>query len=202
MAKLYFYYSAMNAGKSTVLLQSAFNYEERGMQVLCFLPDAMVVNERPQISSRIGLSREPIVITKTDNIFEKAQKHHNISCILADEVQFFTKDHIVQLARIVDELHIPVLAYGLRTDFLGELFEGSQSLLAIADELIEIKTICFCGKKAVMTARIASDGMALSHGPQLAEKSGDVHYISLCRAHHTKSLNGERITLENPVQPL
>jgi thymidine kinase len=193
MAQLYFYYSAMNAGKTTRLLQSAFNYEEMGLKVLCFLPEEMVASTGTAvIASRVGMSRPATILTKDLDIMEHVQKHQEetgekISCIFLDEVQFLKKSQVMSLCQIVDQFKIPVLAYGLRSDFQGRLFEGSQWLLAWADKLIEVKAVCFCGKKAVMTARIHSDGTAIQEGPQvhiLGSSVGNDIYTSLCRKHY------------------
>ncbi len=186
MSKLYFYFSAMNAGKTTTLLQSDFNYRERGMHTMCFLPAVVAEQQNPLITSRIGLSRVPIVLKNDMDVFaiivaEMEQK--TISCVFVDEAQFLSKRHVRQLCRIVDRLDIPVLTYGLRTDFQGELFEGSRHLLAWADHLQEIKTICFCGKKAIMTARFDGFGTKVIDGDQI-DCGGNDRYISLCRNHH------------------
>ena len=193
MAKLYFYYSAMNAGKTTLLLQSDFNYLERGMNTICFLPEVVWRLFNPQIESRIGLSKTPIPLLKTMDLVEYVREYlqrKTLACVLIDEAQFLSKEHVAQLCIIVDELHIPVLAYGLRTDFKGDLFEGSQALLAIADHLIEIKTICFCGKKATMTARIDRKGEVVIAGGQV-ECGGNDRYVSFCRKHHKDFYQGK-----------
>lgn len=185
MAKLYFYYSAMNAGKSTVLLQSAHNYKERGMDTLLFIP-AIAMRVEEKISSRIGLSAKAIAFDPYFNLFDYTQtiKHQNskLRCILIDEAQFLTKEQVIQLTEIVDKLDFPVLAYGLRSDFLGEPFEGSLYLLVWADNLIEIKTICHCGKKATMNARIDTEGRLVKKGSQV-QIGGNESYISMCRKH-------------------
>ena len=187
MAKLYFYYSAMNAGKTTTLLQSSYNYHERGMQTLLYTP---VIDTRYQegvISSRIGLNRSAITFNSQFNFFKdietRRQTLSHLKCILIDECHFLTKDHVHQLTDVVDHLKLPVLTYGLRTDFLGETFEGSRYLLAWADELIEIKTICHCGSKATMNARIDKNGKIVRQGEQI-EIGGNDRYISLCRKHY------------------
>lgn len=186
MAKLYFYYSSMNAGKSTVLLQSSHNYRERGMQTLLFTPSVDTRYQSGMIYSRIGLSEKGIAFTEKDNLLDltKAllQQGHEYACILIDEAQFLTREQVSQLTDITDHLFIPVLAYGLRTDFKGELFPGSQYLLAWADELVEIKTICHCGKKATMNMRISSNGEAVLEGEQVLIGSND-SYVSTCRLH-------------------
>lgn len=185
MAKLHFYYSAMNAGKTTTLLQSNYNYQERGMKTLLFLPSLDTRHGRGLISSRIGLMAEAYAFEKKFDFFEyvyEANKKTRIHCVLIDEAQFLTKDQVLQLTRIVDELKIPALAYGLRSDFKGEPFEGSQYLLSWAEELSEIKTICYCGRKATMNARIDEQGILLREGEQV-EIGGNDRYIALCRKH-------------------
>jgi thymidine kinase len=186
MAKLYFYYAAMNAGKSTVLLQSSHNYRERGMQTLLFVPSIDTRYQQGTIRSRIGLSEEAYVFTEADNLHQitlnlKA-KGIDYACILIDEAQFLTRDQVQQLTEITDKLGIPVLAYGLRTDFRGELFPGSLSLLAWADELVELKTICHCGRKATMNMRIDEQGQAVVEGEQVLI-GGNESYVSTCRLH-------------------
>ncbi len=186
MAKLYFYYSAMNAGKTTTLLQSSYNYRERGMATLLYLPIIDNRKEIGKIASRIGLMDDAIAFDKDFNFFDDIKKaidrEKNLKCILIDEAQFLTKVQIKQLTEVVDQLRLPILTYGLRTDFLGETFEGSRYLLAWADELIEIKTICHCGSKATMNVRIDSRGKVVKEGAQ-AEIGGNERYISLCRKH-------------------
>lgn len=185
MAKLHFYYSAMNAGKTTTLLQSNYNYQERGMETLLFIPSIDTRHACGVIASRIGLNAKAYPFENTFNFFtyvcEFIEKS-KISCILIDEAQFLTKDQVVQLTRIVDELKIPTLTYGLRSDFMGEPFEGSQYLLAWADELSEIKTICHCGRKATMNPRIDENGKIIREGIQI-EIGGNDRYIALCRKH-------------------
>ncbi len=187
MAKLYFYYSAMNAGKTTVLLQSDYNYHERGMETLLYTPSIDTRISFGTIASRIGLKKNAIPYNEQINIYEDVAKRKgsmtNLKCILADECHFMTKAHVEQLCAIVDHLSIPVLAYGLRTDFKGEPFEGSQYLLAWADNLVEIKTICHCGRKATMNRRIDSMGRAVHEGEQV-EIGGNERYVSLCRYHY------------------
>jgi len=186
MAKLYFYYSAMNAGKSTVLLQSAYNYQERGMDTLLYTP---LVDNRAgcgKISSRIGLDADAIPYDNNFDLYahtkQKMAENPRIKCILVDEAQFTTKDQVEQLTHIVDELDVPVLAYGLRSDFQGEPFPGSKYLLALADNLVEIKTICHCGRKATMNMRIDADGKKITKGEQV-HIGGNESYISVCRQH-------------------
>lgn len=187
MAKLYFYYSAMNAGKSTTLLQSSYNYQERGMDTLLFTP---AIDERAgpnAIASRIGLSAAAIEFTSTTNLYdytaEQVQINHKLKCVFVDEAQFLTKTQVMQLTDIADKLNIPVLAYGLRTDFRGEPFEGSLYLLAWAEELNEIKTICHCGRKATMNIRIDQTGKAIKEGEQV-KIGGNESYLSVCRKHY------------------
>lgn len=193
MAKLYFYYSAMNAGKSTTLLQSSYNYHERNMNTLLFTPaldDRF--GELTTIRSRIGLSAAATIFSEDDNLYtmtNKSAQHMPIHCVMLDESQFLTKQQVYQLGDIADKLNIPVLAYGIRSDFRGELFEGSQYLLAWADNLIEIKTICDCGRKATMVLRVDKNGIPLKEGPQ-AEIGGNDRYISVCRRHFRERLYG------------
>jgi len=185
MAKLYFNYSTMNAGKSTTLLQSSFNYEERGMHPMLFtaaLDDRFGIGK---ITSRIGLEAEASLFADDTDLFEtvtKEQEHRAVDCVMVDESQFLTKDQVFQLSEITDKLGIPVLTYGLRTDFQGNLFEGSQYLLAWADELKELKTICHCGRKATMVIRVDESGEPVRAGAQ-REIGGNDRYVSLCRLH-------------------
>ncbi|WBO23028.1 thymidine kinase [Sphingomonas abietis] len=185
MAKLYFYYASMNAGKSTQLLQSAFNYAERGMRTLLF---TAAVHDRAghgRIDSRIGLEAEAIPFDATTDLHGTAVLATNdgaLGCVLVDEAQFLTRPQVLQLARICDELDVPVLCYGLRTDFRAELFEGAAALLALADVLQEIKSICTCGRKATMNLRIDQQGNAVTHGAQ-TEIGGNDRYVALCRRH-------------------
>jgi thymidine kinase len=192
MAKLYFYFSAMNAGKSTVLLQSAHNYQERGMQTL--LLTAALDNRYAvgQISSRIGISAEAQLFDKETNIFQSIKETletQKIDCILIDESQFLTKEQVYALTEIVDLLNIPVLAFGIRTDFKGELFEGSQALLAWSDKLVELKTVCHCGRKATMVIRVDTEGNPVLEGAQV-EIGGNNRYLSVCRKHFKEALKG------------
>lgn len=185
MAKLHFYYSAMNAGKTTTLLQSNYNYRERGMETLLFLPAIDTRYKPGVIASRIGLVAEAYAFEATFNFFEHIREVVSkalISCVLIDEAQFLLKEQVLQLTQVVDELKIPVLAYGLRSDFMGEPFEGSKYLLAWADEMSEIKTICHCGKKATMNLRVDEKGNTLRAGKQI-EIGGNDHYVALCRKH-------------------
>ncbi|MEZ4287616.1 MAG: thymidine kinase [Polyangiales bacterium] len=181
MAKLYFYYSAMNAGKSTTLLQSAYNYEERGMQVMLFAPAIDKRSGEGRIASRIGLSREVTSFDATSDLFDRVQQEkakRDIRCVLVDEAQFLSKVQVLQLTLICDRLDIPVLCYGIRTDFRGEPFEGSKYLLAWAEDLVEIKTVGPSGKKATMNARLDANGDRVWEGSQV--EIGD-HYVSLSR---------------------
>ncbi|MFT5775185.1 thymidine kinase [Hyphomonas sp.] len=184
MAKLYFSYAAMNAGKSTILLQAAHNYRERGMDVLLLTSALYREDSDGHICSRIGISSEATLYSNTVDLFALVQDvmaKGRLDAIFVDEAQFLTKEQVWQLARVTDYLHVPVLAYGLRTDFQGELFEGSSALLAIADNLREIRTICECGSKATMVVRLGPDGKALTEGDQVSiEKTT---YLSLCRRH-------------------
>jgi thymidine kinase len=184
MSKLYFSYAAMNAGKSTVLLQASYNYQERGMRTLMFTSTLYAKAKDGLISSRIGISGSAELYSETDDLYAWIAREHRkakVSCVFVDEAQFLTRQQVWQLARIADRLDIPVLCYGLRTDFRGELFPGSAELLAIADNLREIRTICHCGRKATMVVRRTADGKALTTGDQIGiEKS---MYLSLCRLH-------------------
>lgn len=187
MAKLYFYYSAMNAGKSTVLLQSTYNYQERGMDTLLFTPSIDNRYGSGKIHSRIGLNAEAISFDKNFNLFEYTQnvklQNPKLKCVLLDEAQFLSKEQVKQLTDIVDKLDLPVLAYGLRSDYRGEPFEGSLYLLIWSDNIVEIKTICHCGKKAIMNVRIDAQGKAIKEGEQL-HIGGNDQYISMCRKHY------------------
>ncbi len=191
MAKLYFYYSAMNAGKSTVLLQSSYNYRERGMDTLLYVPS---IDDRygvGKITSRIGLSSDAHIIDANFDIYEdvKAVANFNkkLACILLDEAQFLSKTQVMQLMRIVDELNIPVLCYGLRSDFCAEPFEGSKYLLALADNLVEVKTVCHCGRKATMNMRVDKQGHKLTQGAQIAIGGNDM-YVATCRKHFMQNI--------------
>ncbi|OAJ33327.1 thymidine kinase [Piscirickettsia salmonis] len=193
MAKLYFYYSAMNAGKSTTLLQSSYNYQESGMNTLLFTPHIDNRAACGRIHSRIGIGADAISFTDHDNLYqltEKQLKQEKIHCILIDEAQFLNKNQVFQLTEITDQLNIPVLSYGLRTDFLGEPFAGSQYLLAWADVLNEIKTVCHCGRKATMVIRLDEHGNPVKTGAQI-EIGGNDKYISMCRKHFKAAIYGE-----------
>lgn len=202
MAKLYFYYSAMNAGKTTVLLQSAHNYRERGMNPLLFKPHLDDRHAVSVIRSRIGLEAPAVAFDREDNLFERVREQlarENVHCVLVDEAQFLTREQVYQLTEIVDRLGIPVLCFGLRTDFRGELFEGSQYLLAWADELRELKTICHTGKKANMVVRVDDQGYALREGAQV-EIGGNERYVSVSRMEFKNVFfGGKRIKFIEPV---
>jgi thymidine kinase len=185
MAKLYFYYASMNAGKSTTLLQADFNYRERGMTTMLF---TAAIDDRfaaGTITSRIGLEASAIPFeSKTDiaTIVAERHAHEQIACVLVDEAQFLTSPQVDQLAHLADVVGIPVLAYGLRTDFQGQLFPGSARLLALADSLIELKSVCECGRKATMNLRVDEQGRAVVEGAQ-TEIGGNDRYVALCRRH-------------------
>ena len=185
MAKLYFHYSTMNAGKSTVLLQAAHNYRERGM--VPYLLTAQLDDRAGQgrIASRIGIGAEADMFSTTDDLFERLaaqQAAGPVACVFVDEAQFLTSDQVWQLARTVDDLNLPVMCYGLRVDFLGKLFPGSATLLALADEMREVRTICHCGKKATMVIRRDAEGRTMADGAQV-QIGGNDTYVSLCRRH-------------------
>ncbi len=186
MAQLYFYYSAMNAGKSTSLLQSAYNYKERGMHVVLY---TVAFDDRfamGKIASRIGLQSSAELFNDETRLFDEVAKmhqEHKLSCVFIDEAQFLTKLQVKQCLKIVDKLNIPVLAYGLRTDFKGETFTGSHYLLAWADKMNELKTICHCGRKANFVAKVNEAGDIIQDGAQI-EIGGNERYVSLCRRHY------------------
>lgn len=198
MAKLHFYYSAMDAGKTTTLLQSNYNYRERGMNTLLFLPAADTRHAKGIIASRIGLVSNAHPFESSFDFFEyvkgKITREH-IHCILIDEANQLTKDQVLQLTMIVDQLHIPVLAYGLRSDFMAEPFEGSRYLMAWAEELTEIKTICHCGRKATMNARIDENKQIVREGKQI-EIGGNDRYVALCRKHF---MNGQTLPTKQAI---
>jgi len=201
MAKFYFYYSAMNAGKSTTLLQSSYNYNERGMNPLVLTPQLDNRSGEGKVASRIGLNAEATTFVQTDNLLDRIKELHEarpVHCVLVDEAQFLTKQQVRQLSDVVDELDIPVLAYGLRTDFQGNLFEGSENLLAWADSLTEIKTICHCGRKATMVLRLGEDGKPLRDGAQV-KIGGNETYMSVCRRHFKEGI-ATRQTNELPFK--
>jgi thymidine kinase len=202
MAKLYFYYSAMNAGKTTTLLQSAHNYRERGMRTLILAPRLDDRVGTGTVASRIGLQAQATGFGPgtdlQDLVREDIAAHGPLHCVLVDEAQFLRRAQVWQLSEVVDAVRVPVLCYGLRTDFRGELFEGSQYLLAWADELIEIKTICHSGSKATMNVRVDAQGRAVREGPQV-EIGGNERYVSVSRAEFKNVMRSEgRI---DPLQP-
>ncbi len=185
MAKLYFYYSSMNAGKSTALLQSSYNYRERGMKTLVLAPELDDRFGAGKVTSRIGIEAEAHTFRQADDLFQLVTSRiesEPIHCVLVDEAQFLTRDQVFQLGEVTDQLNIPVLAYGLRTDFQGEPFDGSKYLLAWSDNLKELKAICHCGTKATMVVRLDQDGKAVTQGSQI-EIGGNDRYVSLCRKH-------------------
>ncbi|WP_121630465.1 thymidine kinase [Tropicibacter alexandrii] len=185
MAKLHFHYSTMNAGKSTLLLQAAHNYNERGMQTYLLIASFDDRAGIGRIGSRIGLAREADVFGPSEDLFQKIATRLSkgrVACIFLDEAQFLTRDQVWQLARVVDDLKVPIMAYGLRVDFRGELFPGSAALLALADEMREVRTICHCGKKATMVVRKDAEGRVLTEGDQI-QVGGNETYVSLCRRH-------------------
>lgn len=185
MAKVYFHYGSMSSGKSAFLLTSAHNYKERGMGTLILKPMVDTRDSPGEVVSRVGLKQEANIITPDMDIFEffkYANSLKDIHCVYVDEAQFLKQENIMQLCKIADLYDVPVMCYGLRTDFRGELFEGSKYLLAIADKLEELKGVCHCGKKATMVARIDQDGNAVTDGDQV-EVGGNDRYVSLCRKH-------------------
>ena len=188
MAKLYFNYSSMNAGKSAALLQANHNYLERGMKTKMFTFSGDNRYEENRIVSRIGISADALPFSEDTDLFQSLIEDKDqieIKCVLIDEAQFLTKKQVAQLGKIADELDTAVLAFGIRTDFQGELFEGSKYLLAWADNLKEIKTVCWCGRKATMVVRLDKEGNIVSQGEQL-EIGGNEKYVPLCRAHFNK----------------
>lgn len=201
MAKFYFYYSSMNAGKSTALLQSSYNYRERGMNTLVLAPNFDDRYGVGKVTSRIGLETAATTFRTDEDLFrlvatyiDKAPLH----CVLIDEAQFLTKEQVHQLGEVTDELNIPVLAYGLRTDFQGEPFEGSKYLLAWADNLQELRAICFCGSKATMVIRLAEDGNAITQGSQV-EIGGNDRYVSMCRKHFKENYFRETLVPQHQL---
>ncbi|MBJ7220737.1 MULTISPECIES: thymidine kinase [unclassified Brenneria] len=198
MAQLYFYYSAMNAGKSTALLQSSYNYQERGMRALVFTAEIDNRHGVGMVSSRIGLSSPALLFNQQTPLFSLLLKEHRsqpIHCVLIDECQFLTREQVSELSDVVDLLDIPVLCYGLRTDFRGELFSGSHYLLAWADKLIELKTICHCGRKANRVLRLDAQGNPLHEGEQVVIGGND-SYVSVCRKHYKIALGLVRSEIE------
>jgi len=196
MAKLYFYYASMNAGKSTTLLQADFNYRERGMHTMLY---TAAVDDRVEagiIGSRIGLAAKGRLFDAATDLFSDIAAEHGertVGCVLVDEAQFLTPAQVDALAAVADRLHIPVLAYGLRTDFQGQLFPGSARLLAIADALIELKSVCACGRKATMNLRVDDSGKAVAVGAQ-TEIGGNDRYVAMCRRHFSEALEGSLST--------
>lgn len=192
MSKVYFYYSAMNAGKSTVLLQSSYNYRERGMETFVLTP---VLDNRygaGRVTSRIGLEADARAFAADEDLLALTRaesERRPLACVLVDEAQFLTREQVRQLTDVADQLRVPVLCYGLRTDFQGNLFPGSQWLLAWADNLIELKTICHCGRKATMVLRLDASGAPLKEGAQV-EIGGNDRYVSVCRRHFKDGLVG------------
>lgn len=185
MAKLYFQYSTMNAGKSTVLLQASHNYRERGMETYLLTARLDDRAGKGRIASRIGIGEDADTFDGDTDMFAKIETRlgdGDVACVFIDEAQFLTKDQVWQLARAVDDLRVPIMCYGLRVDFRGELFPGSAALLALADEMREVRTICHCGKKATMVVRRGADGNAMTDGDQV-QIGGNETYVSLCRRH-------------------
>ena len=193
MAKLYFNYAAMNAGKSTMLLQASYNYQERGMRTLIF---TAAFDDRAgvgRVASRIGLSSDALTFDENTDLFAEVSALHvqaPVACVFVDEANFLSEHHVWQLAEIVDRLNIPVMVYGLRTDFQGKLFPASQELMAISDEMREVRTICHCGRKATMVVRLDGNGAVAREAAQI-EVGGNEKYVSLCRRHWDDAMNGE-----------
>jgi len=190
MAKLYFYYASMNAGKSATLLQADFNYRERGMATMLWTASLDTRGGDRAIESRIGLFANAHRFDSETDLWDRvtgANRVEPLACVLLDEAQFLTPVQVWQLARLADEANIPVLCYGLRTDFRGELFPGSATLLGIADALVELKAVCHCGRKATMNLRIGEGGAAVKQGEQ-TEVGGNERYVALCRRHFSEAL--------------
>lgn len=190
MASLYFYYAAMNAGKSTHLLQANHNYKERGMRTLVFTPVCDTRAGAGTVASRLGIQTQAHAVDAAFSFLKfctQALEESPVACVLVDEAQFLTRVQALELTDVVDVLNIPVLAYGLRTDFLGRFFEGSEALMAWADRLVELKTVCFCGHKATMTARLSETGEALGQGAQM-DIGGNERYQAFCRRHYKEAL--------------
>jgi len=194
MAKLYFNYSTMNAGKTTMLLQASYNYQERGMRTVMLIAAFDERTGKGIIGSRIGLEAKAIPFEAETDLLalvtRLAGEGEPIACVFVDEAHFMTREHVWQLARIVDRLGIPIMVYGLRTDFQGKLFPASEELLAISDEMREVRTICHCGRKATMVVRLDADGNVAREGAQI-EVGGNEKYVSLCRRHWDDAMNGE-----------
>lgn len=192
MAKLYFYYASMNAGKSTTLLQADFNYRERGMETMLWTAALDDRYDVGAITSRIGLRADAHMFTPDTDLWAEVTSENvarPIACLLIDEAQFLTRDQVLQLARLADEAGIPVVAYGLRTDFQAQLFPGSAALLGIADTLVELKAVCECGRKATMNLRVDAAGNAVKEGAQ-TEIGGNDRYVALCRKHFMEKVRG------------
>jgi thymidine kinase len=192
MAKLYFYYSSMNAGKSTTLLQADFNYRERGMATMLWTAGVDDRHGVGRIASRIGLASPAHAFDAATGLFDAVAARADagpLACVLVDEAQFLSRAQVLDLARVCDDLGIPVLCYGLRTDFQGELFEGSAALLGLADMLVELKAVCECGAKATMNLRIDAAGHAVAEGAQTAI-GGNERYLALCRKHFMARMRG------------
>jgi thymidine kinase len=190
MAKLYFHYSTMNAGKSTLLLQASYNYAERGMQTYLLTANFDDRAGTGKIGSRIGIGADADTFASKTDLFSKIQERLNAgpcACVFLDEAQFLSADQVWELARAVDDLKVPVMCYGLRVDFQGKLFPGSAALLALADEMREIRTICHCGKKATMVVRQDEHGNVLKDGAQV-QVGGNETYVSLCRVHWRQAI--------------
>ena len=190
MAKLYFYYASMNAGKSTTLLQANFNYHERGMATMLWTADLDNRGGEKAIESRIGLHAQAHRFAGDTDLFERVSAAHKVeplACVMVDEAQFLTEVQVWQLARLADQTGIPVLCYGLRTDFQGELFPGAKLLLGIADSLVELKAVCHCGRKSSMNLRVDESGAAVKQGAQ-TEIGGNDRYVALCRKHFAEAL--------------
>ena len=200
MAKLYFHYSTMNAGKSTLLLQASYNYIERGMQTYLLTANFDDRAGKGRIASRIGIEAEADTYAADSDLFgmiEARLAAGPCACVLIDEAQWLSREQVWQLARAVDDLDVPVMAYGLRVDFRGELFPGSAALLALADDMREVRTICHCGRKATMVIRVDASGRAMTEGAQV-EVGGNDRYIALCRRHFRES-TGDRVPPEARV---
>lgn len=193
MAKLYFHYSTMNAGKSTLLLQASYNYRERGMQTYLLTAAFDGRAGTGKVASRIGIESRADTFDAESDLFamlDKRRRRGPVACVFVDEAQFLSRDQVWQLAQAVDDLNLPVMCYGLRVDFRGRLFPGSAALLALADEMREARTICFCGKKATMVVRQDRDGNAVTEGVQI-QIGGNETYVSLCRR-HWREATGDR----------
>lgn len=192
MAKLYFYYASMNAGKSTTLLQADFNYRERGMETMLWTAALDDRYGEGAVTSRIGLQAEAHRFDPETDLFNDINNEHNnrsLACVLVDEAQFLSREQVIQLADVADRLGIPVLCYGLRTDFQAQLFPGSAALLGLADSLVELKAVCECGRKSTMNLRVDEHGDAVREGAQ-TEVGGNDRYVALCRKHYWEKVRG------------